>query len=264
MRRNKWIVLGLAACVAVGAFCARAAWAKGEGKGKDRVLSKVTFIHFKKGHAKPPWAGGDGGEGKKQDEGDYTFISRGARWKSTEEFRLNLTADENTGGVLDGVITDAVAAGMAEWESPEGASLDIFGALVIDSSASYDDGAYRGHNTISFGSYGDPAVIGVTSVWGYFSGPPRGREILEAHILLNDQFGWGDASADTDGDGEPDAHLMDIQNIATHELGHVAGMGDLYESGASKETMYGYSEEGEMKKRDLYTGDMTGIKELYQ
>jgi hypothetical protein len=57
---------------------------------------------------------------------------------------------------------------------------------------------------------------------------------------------------------------MDVQNIVTHELGHCAGMDDLYESNAVEETMYGYSEEGETKKRDLYLGDITGIIGLYK
>jgi len=56
---------------------------------------------------------------------------------------------------------------------------------------------------------------------------------------------------------------MDTQNIATHELGHAAGMGDLYETTAALETMYGYSTEGETSKRDLYFGDIAGIQNLY-
>lgn len=56
---------------------------------------------------------------------------------------------------------------------------------------------------------------------------------------------------------------MDLQNIATHELGHGFGLADLYESNASEETMYGYSTEGEIKKRSLYSGDIAGIHDLY-
>jgi len=99
-------------------------------------------------------------------------------------------------------------------------------------------------------------VIGVTTVWGYFGGPPPRREIVEAHILFNDDFEWGDGSLNS--------ALMDVQNIGTHELGHWVGMGDLYQLGASEETMYGYSEEGETKKRDIYKGDTKGVTKLYE
>ena len=57
---------------------------------------------------------------------------------------------------------------------------------------------------------------------------------------------------------------MDLLNITVHEIGHCAGMGDLYDSGAYLESEYGYSAYGETIKRDLYTGDKTSIKKLYQ
>jgi predicted Zn-dependent protease len=56
---------------------------------------------------------------------------------------------------------------------------------------------------------------------------------------------------------------MDLRNIATHELGHAVGLADLYENACSEETMYGYSSEGETKKRDLNDGDITGLQQLY-
>ena len=56
---------------------------------------------------------------------------------------------------------------------------------------------------------------------------------------------------------------MDLQNIATHELGHSAGMGDLYSGSCSTQTMFGYSGYGEIIKRDLATGDIQGIRKLY-
>jgi len=56
---------------------------------------------------------------------------------------------------------------------------------------------------------------------------------------------------------------MDLQNIATHELGHGVGLGDLYITACSEETMYGYSNYGETKKRTLNAGDIMGIQKLY-
>jgi hypothetical protein len=226
--------------------------AEGKALGKDRVLSKVTFIHYRRGFGKPP---GTPGGGKKKDSGYYDYIANGAKWRTIEDYRLNLACEENVAGSLDQVIEDAVLAGLSEWESAGGESLEIFGDVVLDGTVTYEDGAYRGYNTVSFGPYGDPNVIAVVTVWGYFGGKPSGREIVEAHLLFNDGFVWGDAALSPE--------VMDIQNIATHELGHCAGMGDVYEGLAAEETMYGYSENGELKKRDLYTGDIAGITKLY-
>ena len=56
---------------------------------------------------------------------------------------------------------------------------------------------------------------------------------------------------------------MDLENIATHELGHSIGLGDLYTSSCAQETMYGYADFGEISKRDLNSGDILGISKLY-
>lgn len=237
----------------VSAYLASAA---PQGKGNDRVLSKVKFIHYRKGYGKPEGTPGGGkGKAKDKDEGYYTYISKGAKWKRVENYQLN----PNYGGLNKTFIKNAVAAGMDEWEIY--AIFNMFGQVTIDGKASYEGGAYRGDDphdsTISFGSYGNTNVIAVATVWGYFGGPPSRREIIEAHILLNDDdIEWGNADSDSS--------LMDVQNIVTHELGHCAGMGDLYKTEASEETMYGISTEGEIIKRDLYTGDKAGITKLYE
>jgi len=88
------------------------------------------------------------------------------------------------------------------------------------------------------------------------------REIIEFDIMFDTDYTWGDAG-DTDEEHLGDLAIMDLQNIATHEIGHGLGLGDLYDSSASEETMYGSSEYGETKKRTLYLGDIAGIQELY-
>lgn len=56
---------------------------------------------------------------------------------------------------------------------------------------------------------------------------------------------------------------MDLQNIATHELGHGVGPGDIYSSSCSEVTMYGYSSYGENKKRALEQQDIIGLQKMY-
>jgi predicted Zn-dependent protease len=55
---------------------------------------------------------------------------------------------------------------------------------------------------------------------------------------------------------------MDLQNIATHEIGYGIGLADIYD--CDLETMYGYSGEGDIVKRDLYDGDITELQKLYE
>jgi hypothetical protein len=59
------------------------------------------------------------------------------------------------------------------------------------------------------------------------------------------------------------AGRYDVQNIGTHEAGHTFGLGDLYDSTDSEETMYGYGSLAETKKRTLEWGDRAGVAALY-
>lgn len=250
MKKIISIILFLGVLVLLG--CALPVLAKNDGRPKgleDRgPLTKITFIHYKKAQAKPPWAGGGKGKGESK---CYDFLARGAKWKTAEAYYINPTNDDNLG---ESFVENAVNFGVAAWEAYGG---EIFGNGSVNYDVIYNNGNYDETNTASFGPHDDPGVIAVATVWGYFSGPPQTRELVEWDILFNDASSW------EWGDGATNSGLMDLQNIATHELGHSAGLGDLYETTCSEVTMYGYSGEGEIKKRDLELPDITGITELY-
>ena len=150
-------------------------------------------------------------------------------------------------------VTNAISLSTGEWNLH--AKNTLFGTYSIDYSATWDIDYPDGRNEIVFGYYPEKDTIAITVVWGYFSGPPATRKIIEFDILFNITYVWGDATKDPS--------LMDLQNIATHELGHAAGLADLYETSCAEETMYGYSVEGETNKRDLNSGDITGIQKIY-
>ena len=76
-------------------------------------------------------------------------------------------------------------------------------------------------------------------------------------VFDNVDFQWGDVEA------SGISSYMDFLNIATHEIGHAAGMGHPPET-CTEETMYAFAEEGETKKRTLEAGDIAGIQELYK
>ena len=236
-----------------------------KGLADKGPLEKVTFIHYKKANAKPGTACGNGvceaGENANKCPSDcggstgtsacYAFISSGAKWKTLEPYAVNPSNSQN---LIEVLITQATLAGVAEWETYGG---NIFGAQSTNYSASYNNAALDNINTLSFGSISSSGAIAVTNVWGYFRGPPSSREIVEWDMLLDQvDFQWGDATVD--------ATKMDVQNIITHELGHSAGLADLYTAECVDETMFGYSTEGETSKRDLNAGDIAGITALYQ
>lgn len=211
-------------------------------------LEKRVFIHYRKGNARPPWAGGGKDKG---DTGTYKLLAKGVKWKN---YPVTYVIDpDNPYNLTQAEIVSAFTASAEEWDDHTGT--ELFGSYTIDTGATWDDDAPDGRNELLFDDYPDSGVIAVTIIWGYFSGPPPTREIIEFDILFNTDFTWGDATEDPT--------VMDLINIATHELGHGAGLADLYDSGTNEETMYGYSGYGETSKRDLFTGDIAGIQELY-
>jgi hypothetical protein len=172
----------------------------------------------------------------------YAFMSKGARWKATESY-------------LTDIADPATATSLETWDSQVG--FDIFGPQATGEVDGADTVAPDNKNELYYGEISDPGVIGVTIVWGYFSGPTFARELIEWDMILDKMdFSWGDATVDPS--------VMDYQNILTHELGHSSGMADIYDASCSEVTMYGYGTEGETKKRDLTPQDITGIKELYR
>lgn len=217
-----------------------------EGRGE---LTKITFIHHKKSFAKPPWAGGGSG---KNDTKCYSVLAKGAKWKNVEDYYVNTDNSDGLGSVF---VDSTANVSVSEWNS--NSPVQIFGDGYVDNTVSYDDTSVDGMNTMSFGSYPDGNVIAVTNVWGYFGGPPQTRELVEWDMLLNtgSDWTWGDATVDNS--------LMDLENIVVHELGHAAGLGHP-ESTCTEESMYAYSTEGEVKKRDLNAGDVAGLEELYK
>ena len=211
-------------------------------------LERIVYIHHKKGSAKPPWAGG--GKDKKTPK-CYGFLAKGAEWKSLP---VDYVIDpDNSNGLSESFIANAFSLSAEEWNA--NTSTNLFGSYSIDYNSSWDSSAPDGRNELLFGNYEEADVIAITIAWGYFSGSPKSREIIEFDILFDTDFTWGDATINPE--------VMDLQNIATHEIGHGIGLGDLYESSCSEETMYGYSTEGEISKRDLNAGDIIGIQELY-
>jgi hypothetical protein len=241
-----------------------------DGKLYPPGLEKIEFIHYKKGYGKPGTTCGNGicepgenankcpadcgGEEPPADTSCYTPLARGVYWKTLPvDLYIN---PANANGLSEEFVVTTTIASAESWDGATSAELSS--NYIVDYTADYDDTADKldGRNEVSFGNLAEPGVIGVTIIWGYFSGPPKSRQIIETDVRLDDvDFVWGDATLDPT--------VMDVENIMTHELGHAYGLGDLYESTCAEVTMYGYSTEGEVKKRTLEPSDIAGIQELY-
>lgn len=206
-----------------------------ETEGGEWELERVDFIHY----AKPA-------EPAKAPKTQVCYKLLGVKW--TNQPVIYVVNPANNDGLLQDFIAGAISSSAETWDAAT--SIELFNdAYAIDESAQYGRQDYK--NTVAFGDYPDSNVIGVTTIW--FT--RAGKQIVEFDILLNDYYIWGDASANPE--------VMDLANIAIHELGHGIGLDDIYGTTCSAVTMYGYSTEGETEKRTLEQPDITGLQKMY-
>jgi hypothetical protein len=219
-------------------------------KGIPPGWEKRVFVHYRKPPAKPD------GKPPRSESQCYGFLARGVKWNDPENSAFLVDAT-NSQGLKDKDVFAAIEAAATAWSEQTTAGILPTCSLASGLSADWD--SPDGLNEIVFGDlteqYPGGGVIAVTVVWGIFGGPPSQRGIMEFDMVLDDaNFDWST-------NGDPDK--MDVQDIATHELGHAVGLDDLYESRCSEVTMYGYSTEGETKKCTLEPADITGLLTLY-
>ena len=220
--------------------------------GTGKVVEGIAIIH-RKAPARP-------GNPKPGSTACYTYISKGAKWRTVEPWVTNTI---NTRGLNGTTVFNLPSGGVSKWEDAtdgnvtNGEGVDVLGAGVTTSATLVaDTQSPDDQNEVYFADITDSNAIAVTIVWGIFGGPPGGRQLVEWDQVYDDTtFDWSAESTGVPG-------KMDFDNIATHELGHSVGMGDLYNT-CVDETMYGYSSNAETKKRDLNIGDITGINDLY-
>jgi len=153
-----------------------------------------------------------------------------------------------------GFVFSAVSDAADAWDTVTANTL-VKSKTSTSGTASVDR---NNENAVLFGDYPTDGVIAVATVWI----DRRSKQLLECDIMFDTDFTWG--NADPNGDGTVDnANVMDLQNIATHELGHCFNLADIYDSSLSSLTMYGYSGYGDIQKRTLADGDIAGIQSLF-
>ncbi|MFQ6040114.1 MAG: FlgD immunoglobulin-like domain containing protein [Candidatus Poribacteria bacterium] len=179
-------------------------------------------------------------------------ITYGAYWKEGLDHEVkwpkpamgeNYLVNENCGDVTNELI--ALQAAMATWS---GAGADF--TFSYGGSTTKDTSGFDGDNVLAWNDL-DAGTIAVNSIW--WTSATDG-DAIESDIIFNTDYTWSTTG---------EAGKMDVQNIATHELGHALFLTDLYGAADVDKTMYGYSSTGETKKRTLASEDISGIRYLY-
>lgn len=218
----------------------------GKSMHKGKAVEGYAFVHYAK----------DSDKAKKSkpvrddtyDKYKFLLPSLRLKWADTMTYEVDTEGDSFVGsGDLMTILGDSLET----WD--EKTSSDIFNSLAT-LAVDAEPGENDEHNIIVWRDLGSGGTIAYNSLWF----DPVSMEIIDSDVVFNSYYDW----ADCDATEASCADAMDLQNIATHEFGH-NGLGDLYMRPSAELTMHGYSNYGETKKRDLGTGDISGIQELY-
>jgi hypothetical protein len=172
-----------------------------------------------------------------------TWAGLGWTWPS---YKIPVVLYANSAGTGDtqGEFT-GLQRGAVQWNNVPNCTFAFSAGGTNTRSAPVYDGTNEIVWKPNAGSY-----IAATYIWY------QGSSMVETDWVFNDNYTWSVAST-------PPPNTMDVWDIFAHEAGHSVGLADLYSSGCSAQTMYGYASYGETLKRDLADQDIAGAQALY-
>lgn len=179
-----------------------------------------------------------------------------AGWKlpSTWTYRLNTSSVPSSVGSskLQTIASNAYSV----WEQAINNSVTI----TKGQNTSVNRAKYDGQNIITWGTASGSALA-VSYIWY------TGGVATEVDTIMNNKFTWYWSNPNSWVTPASTTcayqNVYDAQEILTHELGHTMGLNDEYTGDYTNNTMYGYGSKGETQKDTLTTGDIAGVKAVY-
>ncbi|MFH1607769.1 MAG: matrixin family metalloprotease [archaeon] len=209
---------------------------------KGKVVEGYAFVHY---DAKNPDRVKKPKPTPTEDD-SRVYKLLGVKWFDAIQYEVNTFGS----GLDESEVINILSKSLETWDSKT--SFELFNDELVSTTETFVEGAEPDFiNRIVWKYFGGSGTIAYNAFWYY----PVTNEMIESDVVFNSYYDWNIEETCP-------SNKMDLQNIATHEFGH-NGLADLYQRPTRPLTMYGYSTEGEISKRDLATGDILGIQELY-
>lgn len=159
----------------------------------------------------------------------FKFIKGGVKWNESNfpvKYRLASSAEP---------FREAITDSFNEWDDHSPLAVDFF---LEDPTSS---------NVVSFSNLGGPGgTLAVVSL--IFN---SNKDMLLFRITFDSTEDWNVPGG------------FDVQNVATHEVGHVVGLDHRKSTKDCLLTMFNFAQPDETDKRSLAIGDIEGITKLY-
>lgn len=168
------------------------------------------------------------------------FVDLGYQWASTYSARVD---PAGSGLGASGVVNGFQSSGNT-WDAAVGANL--FGSLTQGGSGG-NAGRSDGVDQLGWKRLGGSTIAQTTTWYNTQTG-----NAVESDGAYNTQFAWSLSG---------EANKMDLENIATHEFGHMYGLD--HPRAAPYNTMHAYGYTGETLRRSPAVGDVNGMRSLY-
>jgi len=175
------------------------------------------------------------------ESGDYQLSYGGAQWFAGGVVEYAIMGVEPTGGA-----NTALENAVATWDS-----FVMPRAFNRNDATTQTNPCTGAANAIEWGSLdGTGSALAVASVCRNVAT----KEIVGFVITMDNTEPWSVGGSST---------TFDIENVASHEAGHVAGLGHVNAPKSGCLTLYKFAGLGEIQKRTLGLGDKLGMNALY-
>lgn len=170
---------------------------------------------------------------------DFHLTQGGIRWFSGGTVKYQIIGSAPSGG------NTAVENAVATWDN------SVTTRVLSRDDSSPSANPCGGVNTVQWVSIDGPGgVLATASVCRNVAT----KEIVGFVVTTDSAESWA-----TDGSSDK----FDVENVASHEFGHVAGLGHDNPPKSGCLTMYKFAGLGEIQKRTLGLGDKLGMDVLY-
>jgi hypothetical protein len=181
-----------------------------------------------------------------------TAGARGARWQQgSVTVNVEASVDELGRDAFESIVVASSA-----WQNAPGMLPTIVVQRGPDDPIGYRRSG-KNKNTVRYAADGDPLANGALAIT-VITFDAHAKQILDADIVLNGEHAFAFYDHDMRDEGMT---TYDLQNVLTHELGHLLGLGEDFAD--EDATMYAFSQPGEIGKRDLEVVDKDSIADLY-